>query len=350
MDITTIGVALAKRVFAVHGTDRHGKIVLRKTLRREQMVPFFARLQPCVVAMEACGSAHYWARKLSSHGHTAKLIAPQFVKPYVKGNKHDAADAAAICEAASRPSMRFVAVKTPQAQAVLALHRARDGFIKARTAQANQLRGLLAEFGLILPQGLTRLMQEVKGVLADETNDLPVLMRDLGQRLLSHLLELDRQVQEIDDKVRQLSRQSSVCRRLEQVPGIGPITATALEATVGDTIHTFKNGRQLAAFLGLVPKQHSSGGKERLQGISKRGDGYLRRLLVHGARAVLSHTMSKPERGGGWLAQLAARRNANVACVAQANKTVRIVWAMLVHDREFRSDFCAVAGKEVRPA
>ncbi|WP_136420442.1 IS110 family transposase [Herbaspirillum sp. ST 5-3] len=350
MDITTIGVDLAKRVFAVHGADRHGKAVLRKTLRREQMVPFFARLQPCVVAMEACGSAHYWARKLGSLGHTVKLIAPQFVKPYVKGNKHDAADAAAICEAATRPSMRFVAVKTPQTQAVLALHRARDGFIRARTAQANQLRGLLAEFGLILPQGLARLMQEVKGVLADEMNDLPTLMRTLGQRLLSHLLELDRQVQEIDNEVRQLSRQSSVCRRLEQVPGIGPITATALEATVGDTIHTFKNGRQLAAFLGLVPKQHSSGGKERLQGISKRGDGYLRRLLVHGARAVLYHTMNKPERSSSWLTQLAGRRNANVACVAQANKTARIIWAMLVHNREFRSDFCAVAGKEVRPA
>lgn len=300
--------------------------------------------------MEACGSAHYWARKLASLGHATKLIAPQFVKPYVKGNKHDAADAAAICEAASRPSMRFVAVKTAPAQAALALHRVRDGFIKARTAQANQLRGLLAEFGLIMPQGMAKLMTEVKAIIADDGNELPALMRDLAQRLLSHLLSLDRQVQEIDNQVRQLSRQSGVCRRLEEVPGIGPITATALEATVGDNIGTFKNGRQLAAFLGLVPKQHSSGGKERLLGISKRGDGYLRRLLVHGARAVLHHAMSKPERAGRWLAQLAARRNSNVACVAQANKTARIVWAMLAHDREFRSDFAAVAGKEVRPA
>lgn len=350
MHITTIGVDLAKRVFAVHGVDHHGKAVLRKTLRREQMVPFFTHLQPCIVAMEACGSAHYWARKLSSLGHTTKLIAPQFVKPYVKGNKHDAADAAAICEAASRPSMRFVGVKAPQAQATLALHRVRDGFIKARTAQANQLRGLLAEFGLVMPQGMATLMKEVKGMIADEGNELPALMRDLAQRLLSHLLELDRQVQEIDNQVRQLSRQSDVCRRLEQVPGIGPITATALEAAVGDHISTFKNGRQLAAFLGLVPKQHSSGGKERLQGISKRGDGYVRRLLVHGARSVLHHTVSKPEHGGSWLAQLATRRNTNVACVAQANKTARIVWAMLTHERDFRSDFSAVAGKVVKPA
>lgn len=350
MHITTIGLDLAKQVFAVHGVDEHGRVAVKKMLRREQMVPFFTKLKRCTVAMEACGSAHYWARRLTALGHMAKLIAPQFVKPYVKGNKHDAADAAAICEAASRPSMRFVAVKSPESQAVLALHRVRDGFIKARTAQANQLRGLLAEFGLVVPQGLTRLMQEVKGMIADTDNGLPILMRSLAQRILSHLLELDRQVQEIDNQVRELSRQSSVCRRLEQVPGIGPITATALVATVGEHIREFKNGRQLAAFLGLVPKQHSSGGKERLQGISKRGDGYVRRLLVHGARAVLHHTMRKPEHVSSWLTQLAARRNSNVACVAQANKTARIVWAMLFHEREFRSDFSTVAGSEIRAA
>jgi transposase len=347
MHITTIGVDLAKRVFAVHGIDKQGKTALKKTLRREQMVPFFAKLQPCTVAMEACGSAHYWARQLAQLGHSTKLMAPQFVKPYVKGNKHDAADAAAICEAASRPCMRFVAVKSAQSQAVLALHRARDGFVKAGTAQANQLRGLLAEFGLVVPQGMARLMTQVKGMIADEGNGLPALMRSLAQRLLSHLLELDRQVQEIDNQVRELSRQSSVCQRLEQVPGIGPITATALVATVGEQIRDFKNGRQLGAFLGLVPKQHSSGGRERLQGISKRGDGYLRRLLIHGARAVLRHTRHRPEQASGWLGRLAARRNANVACVAQANKTARIVWAMMFHEREFRSDFSAVTGREI---
>ena len=339
MHITTVGIDLAKQVFAVHGVDQHGKVVLKKILRREQMMTFFTKLNTCVVAMEACGSSHYWARRLAALGHTVKLIAPQFVKPYVKGNKHDAADAAAICEAASRPSMRFVAVKSPESQAVLALHRVRDGFIKTRTAQANQLRGLLAEFGLIVPQGMARLIQEVKGMIADDANGLPPLMRNLAQRMLSHLLELDRQVQEIDNQVRELSRQSSLCRRLEQVPGIGPITATALVATVGEQIREFRNGRQLAAFLGLVPKQHSSGGKERLQGISKRGDSYLRRLLVHGARAVLYYTMSKVERADSWLAQLAARRNPNVACVAQANKTARIVWAMMFHEREYHADF-----------
>jgi transposase len=347
MHATTIGVDLAKQVFAIHGVDQYGKTVLRKTLRRAQMVEFFTRITPCTVAMEACGTAHYWARTLQHLGHTVKLIAPQFVKPYVQGNKHDAADAAAICEAASRPAMRFVAVKTAPAQAVLALHRVRDGFIKARTAQANQLRGLLAEFGLSIAQGLGKLIQEVKRVIADMENGLPPLMRDLAQRLLSHLLEVDRQVQEIDLQVRQLCRQSEVCRRLEQVPGIGPLTASALEATVGDNIASFKNGRQLAAFLGLVPKQHSSGGKQRLQGISKRGDGYLRRLLVHGARAVLHHTMRKPARGDCWLQQLAVRRNMNVACVAQANKTARVVWAMLVHGREFRADLPTASGRQV---
>lgn len=350
MHATTIGVDLAKQVFAIHGIDQHGKTVLRKTLRRAQMVEFFTRITPCTVAMEACGTAHYWARTLQHLGHTVRLIAPQFVKPYVQGNKHDAADAAAICEAASRPAMRFVAVKTAHSQAVLALHRVRDGFIKARTAQANQLRGLLAEFGLSIAQGLGKLIQEVKRVIADMDNSLPLLMRDLAQRLLSHLLEVDKQVQEIDLQVRQLCRQSEVCRRLEQVPGIGPLTASALEATIGDNIASFKNGRQLTAFLGLVPKQHSSGGKQRLQGISKRGDGYLRRLLVHGARAVLHHTMRRPEMADCWLQQLAVRRNMNIACVAQANKTARIVWALLIHGREFRTDLPPACGQQVSTA
>jgi transposase len=341
MNLTTIGMDLAKNVFAVHGVDERGNNVLRKSLRREQVIPFFTRLVPCMVAMEACGSSHFWARKLQSLGHTVKLIAPQFVKPYVKGNKHDAADAAAICEAASRPTMRFVSVKTTDMQAVLALHRARNSMIKARIAQANQLRGLLAEFGIVIPQGVTRLMSEVKVQLARDDNGLPPMMRELTQRLLSHLQALDRQCQEIDNQIKQLARQSQACRTLEQVPGIGPITATALVATVGSSIGEFKNGRQLAAFLGLVPKQHSSGGKERLLGISKRGDGYLRRLLIHGARAVLFHTLRRPERSHTWLAQLASRRNSNVACVAQANKTARIVWAMLAHNQEFRHDLAA---------
>ncbi|SAK99078.1 transposase [Caballeronia temeraria] len=350
MGIATIGVDLAKRVFAVHGVDRQGNTVLKRTLRRDQMVPFFTKLSSCTVAMEACGSAHYWARKLQSLHHQVKLIAPQFVKPYVKGNKHDAADAAAICEAASRPSMRFVSVKSEVSQAVLALHRVRSGFVKARTAQANQLRGLLAEFGFTAPLGVKALIDEVKCAMADEGNGLPPLMRTLTQRLLSHLLVLDRQVQEIDLQLRTIAKDSEVCRRLEEVPGIGPITSTALIASVGDCIHQFKNGRQLAAFLGLVPKQCSSGGKERLQGISKRGDVYLRQLLVHGARAVLGHTLRKPERAGSWLSRLAARRNTNIAAIAQANKMARVVWAMLTRKEGFRSDTATVLASNIGPA
>lgn len=348
MDIATIGVDLAKRVFAVHGVDRQGNTVLKKTLRRDQMVPFFTKLSSCIVAMEACGSAHYWARKLQSLRHQVKLIAPQFVKPYVKGNKHDAADAAAICEAASRPSMRFVSVKSEISQAVLALHRVRSGFVKARTAQANQLRGLLAEFGFIAPLGVKALIDEVKCALADEGNGLPPLMRNLSQRLLSHLLVLDSQVQEIDLQLRTIAKDSEVCRRLEEVPGIGPITSTALIASVGDCIHQFRNGRQLAAFLGLVPKQCSSGSKERLQGISKRGDVYIRQLLVHGARAVLGHTLRKPDRAASWLSRLAARRNTNIAVIAQANKMARVVWAMLTREEGFRPDIVAVPTGNIR--
>lgn len=350
MDITTVGVDLAKRVFAVHGVDRQGNTVLKKTLRRDQVIPFFTKLSSCTVAMEACGGAHYWARKLQSLHHQVKLIAPQFVKPYVKGNKHDAADAAAICEAASRPSMRFVAIKSETSQAVLALHRVRSGFVKARTAQANQLRGLLAEFGITAPLGVNALINEVKGVIADESNGLPSLMRELTQRLLSHLLSLDCQVHEIDVQLRRIAKDSEVCCRLEKVLGIGPITSTALVASVGEQIHQFKNGRQLAAFLGLVPKQCSSGGKERLQGISKRGDVYLRQLLVHGARAVLGHTLRKPERAGSWLSRLALRRNTNVAAIAQANKMARVIWAMLTRNEGFRSDIAAASGGNIGPA
>lgn len=339
MDITTVGIDLAKRIFALHGTDIHGNECLRRTLRRDQLIPFFTRLQPCLVGMEACGSAHYWARQLTSLGHTVKLIAPQFVKPYVKGNKHDAADAAAICEAVTRPSMRFVPLKTPDAQAVLALHRVRQGFVKARTAQGNQLRGLLAEFGLITAMGFKKLIDDTKRLIADDANELPVLMRDLVQRLLSHLLELDGQIAAIERQILQLARHSEVCRTLQQIPGVGPITATAIAATVAENIHAFQGGRHLAAFLGLVPKQSSSGGKERMLGISKRGDGYLRQLLIHGARAVLRIVVSRPDRKESWLAKLAVRRNMNVACVAQANKTARIIWAVLAHGTPFRSSY-----------
>jgi transposase len=336
MKITTIGLDLAKNVFQIHGVDEHGKKVLNKPLKREQLAAFFVQLPPCLIGMEACGSAHHWARKLSAYGHTVRLMAPQFVKPYVKGNKNDAADAEAICEAVARPNMRFVAIKSVEQQAVLSLHRVRQGFVKARTAQANQIRGLLAEFGLIIPQGIASIARRVPELIEDAGNELSGSMRLLIQRLVVHLQELDRQVSELELQIKAWHRASQTSRRLEQIPGIGPITASALLASVGDA-KNFANGRQLAAWLGLVPKQHSSGGKATLLGISKRGDSYLRTLLIHGARSVIIAAQKKAS-VSGWLNALLLRRNPNVAAVALANKNARIVWALLAHEREFRAD------------
>jgi len=260
MKITTIGIDLAKIQFQVHGVDERGNATLKKPLRRGQMVTFFANLPPCLIGMEACGSAHYWANKLQALGHTVKLMAPQFVKPYVKTNKNDAADAEAICEAVSRPNMRFVPIKSPEQQAVLALHRARQGFVKARTAQANQIRGLLAEHGIVIPRGIAYIGRHLPEIREDGENGLPDLFRQLIARLSDHLKELDRQVCELEAQIQAWHRESAASRKLAGIPGIGPLTASALVASIGDA-GQFKNGRQLAAWLGLVPRQHSSGGK-----------------------------------------------------------------------------------------
>jgi len=338
MNATTVGIDLAKNVFQVHGVNGHGKVVLRRQLRRDQLAAFFANMPPCLVGMEACGSAHHWARKLQGFGHTVKLMAPQFVKPYVKTNKNDAADAEAICEAVARPNMRFVPIKNMEQQAVLALHRVRQSFVKARTAQANQIRGLLAEFGLIIPQGVGHIAKRVPDLIEDAENDLPGSFRLLIQRLLEQLKELDRQANEIEDQILAWHRQSGDSRKLAELPGIGPITASAMVATVGDA-KSFENGRQMAAWLGLVPRQYSSGGKSVLLGISKRGDVYLRTLLIHGARSVLYAAQRKKQEIDGWLDGLIRRRNANVAAVALANKNARIVWALLAHERTYRRDY-----------
>ena len=337
MKITTIGIDLAKNVFQVHGVDAHGKAVLKKSLKRAQMAAFFANLSPCLVGMEACAGAHHWARKLQSFGHTVGLMAPQFVKPYVKSNKNDAADAQAICEAVTRPSMRFVAIKSVEQQAVLALHRVRQGLVKSRTAQANQIRGLLGEYGLILPQGIAHIAKRVPALIEDATNDLPGSFRMLVARLLDQLKALEQQVVQLEAQIKAWHRDSDASRRLEQVPGIGPLTASALVASIGEA-RSFDNGRQVAAWLGLVPRQHSSGGKPTLLGISKRGDSYLRTVLIHGARAVILAARRKPDQGG-WLRDLLRRRNPNVAAVALANKNARIAWALLAHERSYRADY-----------
>jgi len=340
MKITTIGIDLAKNVFQVHGVDERGKAALRKQLKRKDVVKFFANLEPCLIGMEACGSAHYWARKLSEFGHTVRLMAPQFVKPYVKTNKSDRNDAEAICEAVGRPNMCFVPVKTAEAQAVLALHRARQGFVKARTAQANQIRGLLAEFGIVIPQGIGHIAKRLPEILEDGENGLPGMMRQLVRALGEQLKGVDNQVEEMERQIKLWHRDSEPSRTLEAIAGIGPITASAYVASVGDA-KSFKNARQVPAWLGMVPRHEGTGGKVKMGRISKRGDVYLRTLLIHGARAVIRQVERKPDQADGWLKKLLARRNKNVAAVALAAKNARIAWALLAHERTYQSDYVA---------
>lgn len=339
MKITTVGIDLAKNVLQVHGVDEHGKVVLKKQLRRGQVAEFFVNLPACLIGMEACGGAHYWARKLQGLGHTVRLISPQFVKPYVKTNKNDVADAEAICEAVGRPNMRFVPIKNVEQQGALALHRVRQGFVRARTAQGNQIRGLLAEFGVIIPVGIAQLFAKLPQVLEKATQELPDSVRALMQRLLEHLRELDRQAKDIERQIAAWHGENELSRKLAAIPGIGLLGASALAATVGDA-KNFSSGRELAAWLGLVPRQHSSGGKSVLLGMSKRGDAYIRTLLIHGARAVIYRARQNPS-GTGWLHKLLGRRNANVAAVALANKNARIAWALLARDRQYRADYAA---------
>jgi len=337
MEITTIGIDLAKHVFQIHGVDSAGKTVLRKQLRRDQLAAFVVQLPPCLIGMEACGGAHFWARKFRLMGHQVRLMAPQFVKPYVKSNKNDRADAEAICEAVGRANMRFVAIKPPEQQAVLALHRSRQGFVQARTAQSNQIRGLLAEFGQVFPQGIAALRQRVPDILEDASAELPGVFKALIQRLLDQLNTLDTQVSELDDQILAWHRTNPDSQKLQQIPGIGPITASALVASVGD-VSQFNCARALSAWIGLVPRQHSTGGKERLLGISKRGDVYLRTLLIHGARSLICQAQAHPERYA-WLNALIGRSNANIAAVALANKNARIAWALMAHDRAFTANY-----------
>jgi transposase len=338
MKVTTMGLDLAKNSIQVHGVDASGRTVLRKTLKRDQVMPYLANHEACLIGMEACGSAHHWARRLAAAGHTVKLMAPQFVKPYVKTNKNDAADAEAVCEAVARKNMRFVPIKSIEQQAVLAQHRARQGFVKARTAQANQIRGLLAEYGIVIPQGIGHIARRLPEILEDAEAELPPLFRRLLHRLGEHLKELERQVSELEHEIVHWHAHCEASQTLADIPGIGPLTASALVASIGD-VRSFKNGRQLATWLGLVPRQHSTGNKPTLLGISKRGDSYLRTLLIHGARSVVRVAQNKVDGADSWLQRLLGRSHPNVAAVALANKNARIVWALLAHGRTFEADW-----------
>jgi transposase len=292
----------------------------------------------CEIGMEACSGAHHWARVLQQHGFVVKLIAPQFVKPYVKSNKNDARDAEAICEAMSRPGMRFVSVKSIAQQDIQALHRIRSTLVQQRTAKGNQIRGLVSEYGLIAPQQLPALRRVMPKWLEDSENGLTPSFRCLLQGLRKDLVGLDQRVQEMDVAIMRLAKDHEVTQRLQQLRGVGPMIATALVATVGDA-KQFRNGRQMAAALGLTPRQHSSGNKERLLGISKRGDAYLRTLLIHGARAVVAQAKHRDDYLSRWVKQLASTKHMNVVAVALANKTARMAWAMLRNETDYDPAF-----------
>jgi len=337
MNIKRIGIDLAKQVFQLHGVDNHEKVVLKKQLSRKKMLVYFQSLAPCLIGMEACGSSHYWARELQKLGHTVKLMAPQFVKPYVKGNKNDTNDAEAICEAVSRPNMRFVSIKTVAQQDIQAVHRIRIGLVKQRTAKINQIRGLLAEYGIVESKGVNVLRNALLWILEDAENGLSADFRILLEELRQDLIALDERILTLTEKINVIAKADEDAQRLQQIPGIGPITATAIISAVGDG-KQFKCGRDLAAWLGLTPKQHSSGGKERLLGISKRGDAYLRTLLIHGARAVLRFSEMKTDSLNCWLQDLCDRRNKNIAAVALANKNARIIWAILTKKTNYQMD------------
>ncbi len=340
MKLIRVGVDLAKNVFQLHGVDRSGKAVWKRRLSRAKWIPaLLAQSEPgCEIGMEACAGAHHWARELQSRGYTVRLIPPQFVKPYVKSNKNDANDAEAICEAMSRPNMRFVAVKSVAQQDIQATHRIRAELMTQRTAKANQIRGLVAEYGLVAPVTLRALRVAIPNWLEDAENGLTDHFRALLHGLWVDLVGLDDRMRDLDQAIEKLANSNEVTRRLQQLRGVGPMVATALVATVGNA-EQYPKGRQMAAALGLTPRQYSSGGKDRLLGISKRGDAYLRTLLIHGARAVVTQAKHKDDRLSRWVTSIAMRRHPNVAAVALANKTVRMAWAMLRNETNYDPDF-----------
>jgi len=333
MTITTIGLDTSKSWFQVHCVDAGGRMVLRRKLARSKVLSFFANIPSCVVGLEACGGSHFWARQLTKLGHEARLMPARYVRAYVKTNKHDAADAEACCEAVQRPGMRFVPVKTEEQQGLLMIHRARDLLVRQRTAAVNALRGHLAEFGIIAAKGTAKAHELMR--LAGDDERLPPMAREALRYIVAQIHDIEAKLRAFEQRIVELAKNDEVCRRLMTVQSIGPFIATALAATVGDP-RNFASGRHFAAWLGLTPSQHSTGGKEKLGRISKRGDSYVRRLLIHGARATVARV-----RGGqvqsAWISGLLGRRHFNVATVALANKTARIAWAVMSTGQGYRA-------------
>jgi len=335
MNITTLGIDLAKDVFQLHGIDKEGKVVLKKKLTRTKLSKFIATLPKCLIGMEACGGANYWARKFQSFGHEVKLMGPQFVKPYVKGNKNDNNDSEAICEAVTRPNMRFVPIKKIEQQDIQSLHRIRSNLIQSRTAAVNQLRGLLAEYGIVIPKQVQNVRNHIPAILEDAENELSLFMRTEFQKLYDNIVALDKNIEESDKLIKNIFNNNEQCKRIAEIEGVGFLTATAIVAAIADP-KLFKSGRELSAWLGLVPRQHSSGGSQRLLGISKRGDKYLRTLLIHGARSVVCRVENKEDARSMWIKNIKKQRGMNKACVALANKNARIIWALLSKNETYK--------------
>lgn len=336
MKITTIGLDIAKSVFHVFAVNKMGRLVKKKQLRRKQVLAYVTNLEPCLIAMEACGGANYWAREFIALGHRVKLIAPQYVKPYVKGNKNDYNDAEAIAEAAQRPNMRFVPIKSVEQQDIQNFHRQRERIKKERTALVNQVRGLLAEYGLVINKGVAAVRKKLPEILEDAENGLTVLSREIFAELLEELRTLDQRFEQCGQRIESLNQGNDVCQRLDEILGIGPIIASATYAAAGDG-KDFVNGRHFSAWLGLVPGQHSTGGKAALLGISKRGNAYLRTMFIHGARAVLRHSANKTDRFSRWAQAVLERRGHNKACVAVANKMARMAWVIMAKGENYRA-------------
>lgn len=342
MSITTIGIDIAKHVFHVCGATPSGRVVMRKRLYRGELLDFMRNQTACVVGIEACAGSHYWGRELNTMGHVVKLMPPQYVKPYVKTNKNDTNDAEACCEAVTRPTMRFVAVKSVGQQEMNQIHRVRERLIRARTALSNEARGFLGEFGIIIPQGNKSLVAKVSEVLIGQTDRLPALSREIVARMLDEFSRLQEEIEFYEKRISSIHKAHPLSNRLATLPGVGEISATAVVAAVSDPTQ-FKSGRQFAAFLGLPPRQHSTGGKTKLGTMSKRGDPYIRKLLIQGAHAVMRHVGKKKDHRSLWIQQLIARRGKCRAAVAIANKNARIMWVLMARGGIYECDYGRVA-------
>lgn len=340
-EVCRIGLDIAKNIFQVHGVDKHGKDVLKKKLQRASVLNFFANLPPCLIGIEACGGSYYWAREISKldTGHTVRLISPRLVKPFVINNKTDAADARAICEVVGRPSTNFIPIKTVAQQDMAAWHRIRALKMKMRTALVNQVRALLLEQGIVIPQGILHVRRQLPIIIEDQSNELSLIARDYLSDLYSEIVDCDKRIEKYDEQINLFAKTDETCKRLLKIPGIGPLISTAIVAHVSN-IHNYRNGRAFASSLGLTPREYSSGGKQKLLGISKRGNTYLRQLLIQGMRNIQRSWLIKEKaetRTERWLCELVARRGKYVAVVALANKTARTIWAMLTRGEEYRA-------------